>query len=96
MTALTEANIRPFGVNPASVASHQKYVAKFQFPFALLADIDREAAGAFHALKGDGRKIQRTVYLIGRDGTVRYAVRGAPPPREIIEAMNGSILGGDL
>jgi len=86
MAALTKAGIRPFGVNPAGVTSHQSYVAKFRFPFALLADTERAAARAYRALKDDGKKIQRTVYLVGRDGTIRYGVRGAPPIREIIEA----------
>ena len=89
MPALKEAAIRPFGVNPAGLASHQQYAAKFRFPFALLADTEREAARAYHALKEDGKKIQRTVYVIGRDGTVLYGVRGAPPLREIIEASRG-------
>ena len=89
MTALTGAGIRPFGVNPAGVASHQGYAAKFRFPFALLADTEGATAHAYHALKDDGTKIQRTVYLVGRDGTIRYGVRGAPPVREIIEAARG-------
>jgi len=89
MKALSEANIRPFGVNPAGVSSHQKYARKFRFPFALLADTARDVARVYRALKEDGKKIQRTVYLIGSDGTVRYGVRGAPPVREIIEASRG-------
>jgi len=86
MAALTEAGIRPFGINPAGIPSHQQYAKKFRFPFALLADTEREVARAYRALKEDGKKIQRTVYLIGRDGAVRYGVRGAPPVRDIIEA----------
>jgi len=89
MAALIKAGIRPFGVNPAGVASHQGYAKKFRFPFALLADTERAAAHAYRALKEDGKKIQRTVYLVGRDGTIRYGVRGAPPVREIIEAAGG-------
>lgn len=89
MTVLREAGIQPFGVNPASVVAHQRYAAKFQFPFALLSDREREVARAYRALKPDGRGIQRTVYLIGRDGIVRYGVRGAPPIEEIIGALHG-------
>ena len=85
--ALSRAGIRPFGVNPASVAAHRRYAAKFGFPFPLLSDPRREAAAAYHVLKDDGQGIQRTVYLIARDGRVRYGVRGAPPPSEIIEAF---------
>ena len=43
-------------------------------------------AGAYNALKDDGKGIQRTVYVIGRDGTVRFAQRGAPPVDDIVRA----------
>src|SRR6266487_2753898 len=71
--------MQPFGVNPASVDSHRGYVDKMQFNFPLLSDPERTIATAYHALKDDGRGIQRTVYVIGRDGTVHFAQRGAPP-----------------
>jgi thioredoxin-dependent peroxiredoxin len=80
------ADIQPFGVNPAGLESHKSYVEKFQFNFPLLSDPDRAIASAYHALKDDGRGIQRTVYVIGRDGTVRFAQRGAPPVDDIVHA----------
>ncbi len=39
------------------------------------------------ALKDDGVGIQRTVYVIARDGTVAFAQRGAPPVSEIVAAV---------
>ncbi len=57
------ANMQPFGVNPASVDSHRGYVDKMQFNFPLLSDPERTIATAYHALKDDGRGIQRTVYV---------------------------------
>ena len=84
-----EKGVRPFGVNPASVDAHAKYVRKFEFNFPLLSDPDRAIATAYQALKDDGRGIQRTVYLIGMDGLVRFGVRGAPPTAEILAALGG-------
>jgi peroxiredoxin Q/BCP len=81
--------VKPFGVNPASVDAHAKYVKKFEFNFALLSDGDRAIASAYHALKDDGRGIQRTVYLIGSDGRVLFGVRGAPPTAEILAPLGG-------
>jgi peroxiredoxin Q/BCP len=81
------AGIQPFGVNPAGIASHSKYVAKFGFNFPLLVDEQSEIAAAYGAVKDDGRKIQRSVIGIGRDGTIRFATRGAPPPGEVIAAL---------
>ena len=80
------AKMQPLGVNPASIESHQSYVEKFRFNFPLLSDPERAIAGAYHALKDDGRGIQRTVYVIGSDGTVRFAQRGAPPVDDIVGA----------
>ncbi len=80
------ANMQPFGVNPASVESHRGYVEKMRFNFPLLSDSERTIAGAYNALKDDGKGIQRTVYVIGRDGTVHFAQRGAPPVDDIVRA----------
>lgn len=80
------AKMQPFGVNPAGVDSHRGYVEKFRFNFPLLSDPARTIAGAYNALKEDGKGIQRTVYVIGREGTVRFAQRGAPPVDDFVRA----------
>ena len=84
-----QAGIQPFGVNPAGVESHKKYVDLFRFPFPLLSDAERKIAGAYNALKDDGKGIQRTVYVIGRDGKIKFARRGAPPPDEVVAVVGG-------
>ena len=88
MTKFEQAGIQPFGVNPASTDSHRSYVDKMRFNFPLLSDPDRAIARAYHALKEDGKGITRTVYVVGRDGTVRFAQRGAPPVAEIVAAVS--------
>ncbi len=80
------AAMQPLGVNPASVDSHRSYVEKMRFNFPLLSDLERTIAGAYNALKEDGKGIQRTVYVIGRDGTVRFAQRGYPAVDDIVRA----------
>jgi peroxiredoxin Q/BCP len=87
MAKFKKAGIQPFGVNPAGVDSHVSYVKKFTFSFPLLSDPERAIARAYAALKEDGRGIQRTVYVIGRDGTVRFAQRGAPAVDDIVAAV---------
>lgn len=87
MTAFEKAGIQPFGVNPAGVDSHWKYVEKMGFNFPLLSDPERAMAQAYQALKEDGRSIQRTVYVIARDGRIVFARRGAPPVSEIVAAV---------
>lgn len=86
MTKFQQAGIQPLGVNPATVDAHRSYAEKMRFNFPLLSDAERTIAGAYHALKDDARGIQRTVYVVGRDGTIRFAQRGAPPVDDIVRA----------
>ena len=51
-------------------------------------DPDRAIARAYHTLKDDGQGIQRTVYAIGKDGTVCFAQRGAPTVAAIVASVN--------
>ena len=80
-------DVLTLGVNPASIASHEKYVEGFRFNFPLMSDPDRAVTKAYHALKPDGKGIQRTVYLIARDGTIAFAQRGAPPTDAILAPL---------
>ena len=82
-------NVQPLGVNPAGADSHAAYVRKLNLPFPLLSDPDREIASAYHALKPDGRGIQRTVYAIRSDGTIAFAARGAPLPIDVVAPFAG-------
>ncbi len=84
MAKFQKAGIQPFGVNPAGIESHASYVRKLRFNFPLLSDGDRTMARAYHALKDDEKGIQRTVYVVNRDGTIGFARRGAPPVDDIV------------
>ena len=90
MASYDEHAVQPFGVNPASVESHQKYVEKFGFTFPLLSDPERAVARAYGALKPDGKGIQRSVVLIRKDGTVVFARRGAPGADESLPALESA------
>ena len=81
------SRVTTLGVNPASIASHEKYVEGFHFNFPLLSDPERSAAAAYHALKPDGKGILRTVYLIAPDGAIAFAQRGAPPTDAILAPL---------
>ena len=84
MAKFETAGMQPFGVNPAGVEAHADYVRKLGFTFPLLSDPDRAIARVYHALKDDGKGIQRSVYVVRRDGKVAFAQRGAPPVDEIV------------
>lgn len=72
-----------YGVNNYAHESHRKFRDKFQFPFPLLVDKGQKVGALYHTR---GFIVKRTVYLIGKDGLIRYAQRGKPPLLEILAA----------
>jgi peroxiredoxin len=87
MQTYTDHNIRPFGVNPASVEKHTAYAEKLGLPFLLLSDPDQAISGAYGSLKPILPGIARSVCLIDRDGTVLYTQAGAPGSAVILESL---------
>ena len=85
--AYTDYDIRPFGVNPASVESHAEYAERLGLPFPLLSDPGLEISDAYGTLKPNRSGIARSVCLIDRDGRVLYSQAGAPGADVILEGM---------
>ena len=79
--------IRPFGVNPASAASHAGYVERLRLTFPLLSDPGLVMARAYGALRPDGLTIARSVVVIEQDGTIAYSQAGAPDAGIVLEAL---------
>lgn len=88
--AYTEMNVRPFGVNPASVESHAAYAARLGLPFPLLSDAGLGISRAYGTLKPDETGIARSVCLIDSDGRVLYTQAGAPGVDIILEGLRSS------
>lgn len=86
-TEFQKRKVTTLAINPASIESHEKYSAGFKFNFPLASDPERAVARAYHAVKPDGKGIQRTVYLIGPDGRVLFAQRGAPPADAVLSPL---------
>jgi peroxiredoxin len=85
--AYAEHDIRPFGVNPASVESHAAYAQRLGLPFPLLSDAGLKISAAYGTLKPNGSAIARSVCLIDRDGRVLYSQAGAPGADVILEGL---------
>lgn len=79
--------IRPFGVNPASAASHAGYAERLRLTFPLLSDPGLAVGRAYGAVRPDGGTIARSVVLIEQDGTVVYSQAGAPGAEIVLEAL---------
>ena len=73
-----------FGVNPANAESHVRFVKKQGYQFPLLVDRDKNVAKQYGA---DGIMVQRTVYVVDREGKIVFARRGMPADAEILASI---------
>ncbi len=76
------------GVNPGSLKSHENWSEKFGFEFPIAVDADRSVAAAYGALKENGMSIQRSVFIVDKQGIVRYAKQGMPSTEELLAALD--------
>tara|TARA_Y100001934_G_scaffold275653_1_gene370635 strand:+ start:58 stop:513 length:456 start_codon:yes stop_codon:yes gene_type:complete len=76
-----EANAVVIGVSPDSEKSHQRFRDKYDLPFLLLADPDRQAIDAFKVWKEKnmyGKKymgVERSTFIIDEAGMVQEILR---------------------
>ena len=81
------------GVSPDSVGSHEKFKAKYSFPFELLADPDHELCGLFGVWKEKsmyGRKymgVERSTFLVDAAGVLRGEWRKVKVPGHADEVL---------
>jgi len=73
------------GVSPDSVESHEKFRAKYDLPFTLLADPDHEVSelyGVWGEREYAGKKyigVERSTFLIDADGNLAGVMRSVKP-----------------
>lgn len=60
-----------FGVSTDPVDTHRRFAGKLDLPFRLLSDPDQKVAARYGS-KDAGGVNRRTVYVIGKDGTVAW------------------------
>ena len=90
---LTEAGVAVVGVSADPVESHERFAAKYDLPFPLLADPEHEileAYGAWGEKNLYGRKsmgTKRTTFLIGADGRVIHVFKRPTTDRHAEEIL---------
>ncbi len=78
--ALLKAGYRVLGVSPDNEVKHQKFIAKYDLPFDLLADVDQEVCeryGVWVEKNMYGRKymgVARTTFLIDENGLIEEVI----------------------
>jgi len=81
-----KAGVAVFGVSRDSLASHEKFKAKFSFPFELLSDADEAVSLGFGVIKMKNmygtqvRGIERSTFVIDRNGRIAREWRGVRVP----------------
>jgi peroxiredoxin Q/BCP len=97
-SAYQDAGVTILGVSPDSSKSHANFRTKYDLPFTLLADPEREVIkmyGAWGLKKMYGREyegILRTTFLIGEDGNILKVFEKVKPANhsaEILAALEG-------
>jgi peroxiredoxin Q/BCP len=84
--AFRKANAVIVGVSPDSLASHEKFKAKYGFPFELISDEQQTLCKLFDVIKEKslyGRKfmgVERSTFLIDADGVLREQWRKVKVP----------------
>ena len=73
MGDLKKGNVEVIGVSFDSPESHQKFIAKFNLNFPLLADTDGKIADSFGVRMPDKNMARRSSFLIGLDGKIAHA-----------------------
>ncbi|MEY2552416.1 MAG: thioredoxin-dependent peroxiredoxin [Ilumatobacteraceae bacterium] len=79
------------GISAQNVESHEAFTQKLGLKFPLLADTDKAVAGQYGTLGPLGFP-RRSVFIIDRAGTIRYAHRAIAgltyrPVSELVEAL---------
>jgi len=87
----TQLDAQVLGISAQSVESHNAFSGKHGFDFPLLADTDKAVAGEYGTLGPLGFP-RRSVFIIDRQGVVRYAHRAIAgltyrPVSELLEVL---------
>ena len=62
------------GISPQDVESHRKFRDKYELPFTLLSDPNKEVVQLYDVDGMFGIGVQRATFLISEDGTIEDAV----------------------
>lgn len=90
------ANTLVFGVSRDSLRSHENFKAKQGFPFELIADTDEQLCHLFEVIKLKklyGKEylgVDRSTFLIDKDGVLRKAWRGVKVPGHVDAVLDAA------
>ena len=87
-------NVVIIGISKDTVSSHRKFIDKYDLPFVLLSDPNKEVCELYEVLKEKsmyGKKymgINRTTYIIDENGIIIKAMEGVNPDTNALDVLN--------
>ncbi len=91
--AFKQKNIAVIGISKDSVASHKKFAEKYNLPFILLSDPERqaiEAYGVWQEKKNYGKVsmgVVRTTFIIDENGMIEKVMEKVKPDTNAAEIL---------
>lgn len=92
--AFTALNTVIFGISKDSLASHEKFKAKYQMPFELISDPDKRICTLFDVIrlkKFLGKSymgLDRSTFIIDTQGVLRHEWRSVKVKGHVAEVLN--------
>lgn len=92
-TKLQKAGAVILGVSADPPQKQKKFQDKYELPFSLLGDVDKQVCNAYGVIKEKtmyGKKvmgIERTTFVIGPDGNVRHVFHKVKPEGHADEVL---------
>ena len=85
-----QAGAEVFGISADTVASHEKFKAKYSLPFPLLADPEHTLGESYDVAQEGKNSYERSTFVIDADGNVAKIMRRVNPDEHadrVLEAL---------
>jgi peroxiredoxin Q/BCP len=87
-----KAGAEVYGISADTLASHEKFKAKYQLPFTLLADPEHELGEPYGVGQEGKSSYERSTFVIDEDGNVAKILRRVNPDKhadQVLAALAG-------
>jgi peroxiredoxin Q/BCP len=90
LDALKAQNVEVIGVSFDSGESHQKFIAKYNLNFPLIADTDGKIADAYGVRMNNRKMDNRVSFLIGLDGKIVHVTNSPDAEKHLTEMKDAA------
>ena len=87
-----QAGAEVFGISADTVASHERFKAKYSLPFPLLADPEHRLGESYDVAQEGKNSYERSTFVIDADGNVARILRRVNPDEhadQVLAALRG-------